>query len=62
MKWSVQETIQLVAVYKDYECTWNISCPNYRNRATRPAVYEEIVKYVAKENFGIAELKKKLKI
>nr|CAI5836278.1 unnamed protein product [Callosobruchus analis] len=26
----------------------------------RPAAYEEIIKYMAKENFGIAELRKKI--
>lgn len=61
MKWTEHETMKLVAVYKDYECIWNISSPNYRNRAMRSAAYEEIVKYMAKENFGIAELKQKIK-
>nr|CAH7738000.1 unnamed protein product [Callosobruchus chinensis] len=53
--------MKLVAVYKEYECIWNINSPNYRNRAMRVAAYEEIVKYMAKENFGISELKQKIK-
>ena len=61
MKWTESETIKLVEVYKTYECIWNISIPSYRNRPMRSAAYEEIVKYMAKENFGIAELKQKIK-
>nr|CAH7735267.1 unnamed protein product [Callosobruchus chinensis] len=61
MKWSEHETMKLVAVYKDYSCIWNISSPNYRNRAMKAATYEEIVRYMTKENFGVAELKQKIK-
>nr|CAH7733459.1 unnamed protein product [Callosobruchus chinensis] len=41
--------MKFVAVYKDYECIWNIGSPSYRNRAMRAAAFEEIVKYMTKE-------------
>ena len=48
-------------LYEKHECIWNISSKDYRNKLMRDAAYEDIVKTLKKDNFGVNELKQKIK-
>lgn len=61
MKWSESETIALVELYEKHDCIWNIGSKDFRNKLMRDAAYENIVKTLKKDNFGVTELKKKNK-
>ncbi|RZF42420.1 hypothetical protein LSTR_LSTR011558 [Laodelphax striatellus] len=61
MKWSVEETIKLVQLYGEFECLWNITCVDYKNKTKRASAYEAIVTEFNKQDFGVAELKQKIK-
>ncbi|KAL4113585.1 hypothetical protein QTP88_017191 [Uroleucon formosanum] len=61
MKWSESDTIALVELYEKHECIWNIGSKDYRNKLMRDDVYEDIVKTLKKDNFGVTKLKQKIK-
>ncbi|XP_039277034.1 uncharacterized protein LOC111062626 isoform X2 [Nilaparvata lugens] len=61
MKWSEDETIKLVELYGEFECLWNITSVDYKNKSKRTSAYEAIVTELNKDNFGVAELKQKIK-
>lgn len=61
MKLSEEQTYNLLVTFQEYECLWNISSGNYRNRNMRKAAEEEIVSKLQIEGFGISEFKQKIK-
>lgn len=62
MKWSEKDTIALVELYEKHECIlWNIGSKDYRNKLMRDAAYEDIAKTFKKYNFGVTELKQRIK-
>lgn len=61
MKLSEEQTYNLLVTFQEYECLWNISSVNYRNRNMRKAAEEEIVSKLQIEGFGISEFKQKIK-
>lgn len=55
MKQSESDTIMLVESYEKHECIWNIYFKDLKNKLMRDAVYEDIVKTLNRDNFGVPE-------
>ncbi|KAL7645194.1 UNVERIFIED_CONTAM: hypothetical protein RMT77_003580 [Armadillidium vulgare] len=61
MRWSEQETVKFVELYRDNECLWNMKNVNFKNKQVRYKALDYIAKKMGKEDFGIKEAKKKIK-
>ncbi|KAG8278616.1 hypothetical protein J6590_014171 [Homalodisca vitripennis] len=61
MKWTEEETLKFVELYRDAECLWNLASPTYKNKQMRQAAIDNLVKDMGKEGFGIQEAKQKIK-
>ncbi|CAK1592623.1 unnamed protein product [Parnassius mnemosyne] len=61
MKWAESETLKLVELYGEFPCIWDISHRDYKDKNKRNAAYEYIIRAMSKENFGVSELKQKIK-
>ncbi|PNF17981.1 hypothetical protein B7P43_G17451 [Cryptotermes secundus] len=62
MRWSEEETIRFVELYREKECLWKKSSAKYRNKNMRKAAEEDVVTKMGKQGFGVTELKQKIKI
>ena len=62
MKWSEEETIRFVELYREKECLWKKSSAKYGNKNMRKAAEEDVVTKMGKQSFGVTELKQKIKI
>ena len=61
MKWTEDDTYNFVGLYRDYECLWNMSSANYKNKHMRQRAVEAIMQAMGREEFGVTEVKQKLK-
>jgi hypothetical protein len=61
MKWTEDGTYKFVGLYRDYECLWNMSSANYKNKHICQRAIEAIMQAMGREEFGVTEVSKKLK-
>lgn len=61
MKWSEEETVKFVEMYRESECLWNIASPLYKDKNLRQKAIEAIVNDMKKDEFGVQEAKQKIK-
>nr|XP_022900172.1 uncharacterized protein LOC111413434 [Onthophagus taurus] len=61
MRWAEEETIKFVKLYRDHECLWNKTKPSYKNKNNRLKAIHNIMHVMAKEGFGVTEIKQKIK-
>jgi vacuolar-type H+-ATPase subunit E/Vma4 len=61
MKWTEDDTYKFVGLYCDYECFWNISSANYKNKHMRQRAIEAIMQAMGREEFAVTEVKQKIK-
>nr|XP_034173832.1 uncharacterized protein LOC117601323 [Osmia lignaria] len=62
MKWSENETVKFVELYKQHDCLWDITSPSYRNNQMRSGAIELLIRDMEKDGLGPAEIKHKIKI
>ena len=43
MKWTEHDTYKFVGLYRDYECLWNMSSANYKNKHMRQRAIEALM-------------------
>jgi hypothetical protein len=43
MKWTEYDTYKFVGLYRDYECLWNMSSANYKNKHVPQRAIEAIM-------------------
>ena len=60
-KWDCAVTIAFIQEYKVHECLWNFKSPVYKNKHMREAAYQEIVREMNIDGFGVPEVKNKIK-
>jgi len=58
MKWTEDDTYKFVGLYHDYECLWNMSSANYKNKHMHQRA---IMQAMGREEFGVTEVKQKIK-
>lgn len=61
MKFTEEETLKFVQLYREHECLWNMSSPNYKNKTLRQNAIEAIIKEIALPGFGVNEVRNKIK-
>ena len=61
MKWTEGDTYTFIGLYRDYECLWNMSSANYKNKHTRQRAIEAIMQAMGREEFGVIDVKQKIK-
>lgn len=61
MKWSENETIKFVEMYRDLDFLWDTESADYRNSQMRQAGYEHLVKEMGIADFTVADARKKIK-
>lgn len=61
MKWSENDTVKFVELYREYECLWDVTKQSYRNNQMRVGALERIVKEMNIDGFTIAEARQKIK-
>ena len=61
MKWTEDDTYKFVGLYRDYECLWNMSSANYKNKHMLQRAIEAIMQAMRREEFGVTEVKQKIK-
>ncbi|XP_060519823.1 uncharacterized protein LOC132698014 isoform X2 [Cylas formicarius] len=60
-KWRETETIKFVRLYEEAECLWNYRHPAYKNRSAREKACQTIIESMNMPEFGVNELKNKIK-
>lgn len=60
-RWSDQQTIRFMRIYRDNERLWNIHHPDYRNRELRRASLRSFVQILRIPNFTVGDVVKKIK-
>ncbi|RZF40059.1 hypothetical protein LSTR_LSTR002462 [Laodelphax striatellus] len=60
-KWSSSTTLKFIREYRNQECLWNTQLENYRDKQTRMIAYLRLVEAMSLPNFGVAEVKNKIK-
>ncbi|KAL4153005.1 hypothetical protein QTP88_000838 [Uroleucon formosanum] len=60
-KWNEDTTLKFVEEYRQHECLWNIHYNLYKNKQARDAAYTSIASVMNIPDFGIAEVKTKIK-
>lgn len=60
-KWSDEEHLKIVQLYKTEGCLWNIHSPNYRNKEMRTAALQNICDKMGIESLDIEDVKTKIK-
>lgn len=61
MKFTEEETLKFVQLYREHECLWDMSSPNYKNKTLRQNAIEAIIKEMALPGFGVNEVRNKIK-
>ncbi|KAH1010209.1 hypothetical protein HUJ05_004540 [Dendroctonus ponderosae] len=60
-KWRESDTIKFVELYEKEECLWNFRHPVYKHRNARDKAIQNIIKEMNLPDFGVNELKNKIK-
>ncbi|PZC83544.1 hypothetical protein B5X24_HaOG207527 [Helicoverpa armigera] len=60
-KWKLDTTLKFIHCYKLHECLWKFTSPDYKNKKKRDVAYIAIVNKMNIKNFGIQEVKNKIK-
>lgn len=60
-KWRESDTIKFVELYESAECLWNFRHPSYKNRHSRDRAIQYIIEQMNLPDFGVNELKNKIK-
>ncbi|CAH1962562.1 unnamed protein product [Acanthoscelides obtectus] len=60
-KWSENETLKFVSLYKECEILWNVHDTNYKNREKRNKAFEYIQQEMNMKNLTLDMIKKKIK-
>jgi len=61
MKWTEDDTYKFLGLYRDYECLWNMSSANYKNKHMRQRAIEATMHTMEREEFRVAKVKQKIK-
>jgi hypothetical protein len=61
MKWTEDDTYKFVWLYRNYECLWNMSSANHKNKHMCQRAIEAIMQAMGQEEFGVTEVKQKFK-
>lgn len=61
MKFTDENTVKFVELYREHECLWNMSSPTYKNKNNCQAAIENIIEEMGIPGFGIVEVKNKIK-
>lgn len=61
-KWKEETTIKFLELYKRHETLWDKNSETYRKKEDRQLAMEAIIKEFNLPNFGVKELKAKIKI
>lgn len=61
MKWSEGETVKFVELYREHECLWDVTKPNYRNNQMRVAALEKLVRDMEVDGFSVSDARQKIK-
>ena len=61
MKWTEDDTYKFIGLYRDYECLWNMSSANYKNKHMCQRAIEAIMQAMGRKEFGVTEVKQKIK-
>ena len=61
MRWSEEDTVKFVELYREHECLWNVMKPSYRNNQMRVGALEKIVEEMGIEGFTVADARQKVK-
>ncbi|KAL1517113.1 hypothetical protein ABEB36_000922 [Hypothenemus hampei] len=60
-KWRESDTVKFVELYENAECLWNFRHPLYKHRNARDKAMQQILQEMNMPDFGINELKNKIK-
>lgn len=60
-KWDENTTLKFVEEYRHHEYLWNVHYVLYKNKQARESAYSSIANVMNISNFGIAEVKVKIK-
>lgn len=60
-KWSSETTLKFIQEYKTHECLWDFKSTVYRDKHRRDAAYIKLVEAMGLPNFGVTEVKNKIK-
>lgn len=60
-KWNEDTTLKFVEEYRQYKCLWNLHYNLYKNKQACDAAYTSIASAMNIPDFGIAEVKTKIK-
>ncbi|KAJ0170011.1 hypothetical protein K1T71_014617 [Dendrolimus kikuchii] len=60
-KFESHQNMKLVKLYRSYECLWNTSDENYKNRHSRSKAMEDLVQNLNIPGFGVKDLTMKIK-
>jgi hypothetical protein len=58
--WSEGETMQLVEIYRDYECLWDTTKACYKNNEMRQTAFEKIIAEMDMEDFTLADARQEI--
>nr|XP_018900446.1 PREDICTED: uncharacterized protein LOC109032655 [Bemisia tabaci] len=61
VRWEEAETLRFVKLYKERQCLWDPSLPEYRNNKVRNDAYEELQAEMRMPDFSINDVKQKIK-
>ena len=61
MRWSEEDTVKFVELYREHECLWNVMKPSYRNNQMGVGALEKIVEEMGIECFTVADARQKVK-
>lgn len=60
-KWSSETTLKFVQEYKTHECLWDFKSAAYKDKNVRDAAYLKLVEAMNLPDFGVPEVKNKIK-
>ena len=58
--WSREATLNLIELYKQLPCLWDVKADIYRDREERASAYNKIVRDLKIDNLTVEEVKRKL--
>lgn len=61
IKWNSDKTIKFIQCYKRHECLWHFSSADYKDKQKRDAALIAIVNEMNIDDFGVPEVKNKIK-
>lgn len=60
MRWSKEDTLKFVKLYRKHECLWNVTKTAYRNRNIRQKAINNIMHEMGREGFKAKEIRQKI--